>query len=577
MGIISGIEQRMAMGTAGLADKWYSPGGSFYGGTGQATKTGVAVSETTALRLAVVWCCIKILAEDSASLPLHLYRRRKGGGKDRAWTDDRYTLLHDQPNPEMSAMTFREAYAAHLVSWGNGYAEIERTKGSIKRPVAIWPITPNRVQVKRNSKKEIIYNISMPNGIQPVTLQKNQVLHTPGLGFDGIIGYSPIAACREAIGLGMALEEFGELYFGNGTHPGVIVSHPSTLSPTAYTNLQNSLTEASSGLGKSHRLLLLEEAMKVEKISVRNDEAQFLESRKFQNIDIGTRIYRIPPHMYGEMDHATFSNIEQQAIDYVTKALRPWLVRLEQAYNAALIDPSERGLYFYEHNVEGLLRGDQASRYTAYSIAKSARILTTNEIREIENRNPIEGGYVLDVTPNMIPPDQVKAKKESKSLSLYRPRLEAAYQRVFTDAAERILRKETKRLRWGIKNHNGNFSAFADEFYKQLPEYIERQILPAFISLSEAVLGMEADINGVNLNGNRPDFDQFVRNQAAKFAQNHVEASKMELSDAIKAGSLEEKISEWESERAAEIAASETVTLAGNIISHLNTITGGTQ
>jgi len=407
VGSISNMEKRMAAGTAGLADSWYTggPGSPFYGGTGGIkTKSGSSISEFSAMQLSVVWCCVKILAEDSASLPLHLYRRRKGGGKDRAWADDRYSLLHDRPNPEMTAMTFREAYAAHLLSWGNGYAEIERTGGRINKPVAIWPITPNRVTVKRNEKKQIVYNVTMAGTSLPsVTLPKEKTLHTPGLSFNGLIGYSPIAAAREAMGLGKTLEEFGATYFQNGIRPSFVISSTTPLKdPKAR---REALEEVYGGLGRAHRIMLLEEAEKIEKIGIPNDEAQFLETRKFQNVDIGTRIYRLPPQMYGEYDKAsTYASAEQFAIDYVTKTLRAWLVRLEQSYNMALLDPSEYGVYFWEHNVEGLLRGDILSRFQAHVMGKRNGFLNADEIRDIENLNPIPGGLGQEyiVEKNMI-------------------------------------------------------------------------------------------------------------------------------------------------------------------------------
>lgn len=572
MGIINAIEKRAAM-TGATDDKWYSPGGFFYGGVGTSTKTGTSVSEYNAMQLAVVWCCIKVLSEDMASLPLHLYKRRKSGGKDKATADDRYYLLHDKPNPEMTAMSFREAYASHLLSWGNGYAE-KQLRGSLGKLEALWPITPNRVTVYRNEKKQLRYEIQMTMG-NKVDLPRRQILHTPGLSYNGLIGYSPIAAAREAIGLGMALEEFGELYFGNGTHPGVVISHPGQLSPQAHSNLGTSLADAHSGLGKTHRLMLLEEGMKIEKIGIPNDEAQFLESRKFQNVDIGSRIYRLAPQQYGEYDKAsTYASSEQFALDYVTKTLRAWLVRLEQSYNFSLLDDSERDEYFFEHNVEGMLRGDIASRYSSYSIAKASRLLTTNEIRELENRNPIDGGDVLDITPNMVPVNTTQpTKKEQKSFNTYSVRLSSAYKDVFRDAAERILRKETKRLKWGMEKHGlSGFPAFADEFYKELPEFIKKQITPAFLSLSNAILGMENELNGLNLNGNRPDFDKFIAKQAEIYAENHVKNSLSELISAVKNGKFEEKIDEWESERASEIAANQALSLTDNIKDYLKTM-----
>jgi HK97 family phage portal protein len=403
MGSIAAMEKRMA--AVGLDDSWYNPGGFFYGGTGGVkTKSGSSISEMNAMQLAVVWCCIKILSEDTASLPLHLYRRRKGGGKDRAWADDRYFLLHDRPNPEMTAMSFREAYAAHLLAWGNGYAEIERTGGRINRFVALWPITPNRVTVKRDEKRKIVYDISMSGtGLQNVRLPKEKTLHTPGLSWNGLIGYSPIAAAREAMGLGKTLEEFGSSYFQNGIRPSFIVT-----SKVPYKDpktRREALEEVYGGLGKAHRVMLIDEAEKVEKLGIPNNEAQFLETRKFQNVDIGTRIYRLHPHMYGEFDKAVgFNSAEQFAVDYATKTLRAWLVRLEQSYNMALLDPSEYGVYFFEHNLEGLLRGDLLARAQAQVLYKRNGVINADEIRNTENLNPIPGGLGQEyiVEKNMI-------------------------------------------------------------------------------------------------------------------------------------------------------------------------------
>jgi HK97 family phage portal protein len=402
MGSIANMEKRAALGPTD--DSWYYPGGAFYGGPGIKTKSGAAISEMNAMQLAVVWCCIKVLSEDSASLPLHLYRRRKGGGKDKAWADDRYFFLHDRPNPEMTAMSFREAYMAHLVSWGNAYAEIERTGGRINKVVGLWPITPNRVTVERNEKRKIEYHVSMAGtNLQNVILPKENTLHTPGLSFNGLIGYSPIAAAREAMGLGKTLEEFGATYFQNGIRPSFVVSVKGPLKDPK--SRREAIEEVYGGLGNAHRVLLLEEAEKVEKLGIPNDEAQFLETRKFQNVDIGTRIYRLHPHMYGEFDKAVgFNSAEQFAIDYATKTLRAWLVRLEQSYNMALLDPSEYGVYFYEHNLDGLLRGDTLTRAQAQVLYKRNGVINADEIRDRENYNPIPDGlgqqYIVE--KNMI-------------------------------------------------------------------------------------------------------------------------------------------------------------------------------
>lgn len=413
MSILGALEKRM---TGATDDYWYQPGGFFYGGAGQKTKAGAAVSEFTAMQLSVVWSCIKILSEDSASLPLHLYRRRKGGGKDKAWADDRYFLLHDSPNPEMTALSFRESYASHLLSWGNAYAEKEKTGGRIKKVVGIWPITPNRVTVKRNDKKKIIYQVNMTGASLPsVTLQKDSIMHTPGLSFNGLFGYSPIMAHAESVGFGLSLEDFGARYFGSGLHPSGVIEHPNQVKDIKA--MRQAFDEVYGGIGNAHRLMLLEDGMKFSPISIKPEESQFLETRKYTNIDIGTRIYRLPPQMYGEFDKAsTYASAEQFAIDYVTKTLRAWLVRLEQSYNMALLDPSEYGVYFYEHNVEGLLRGDIKTRYEAYVLGKRNGFLNADEVRDMENMNPIPDGkgqeYIVE--KNMIGIDDLGKELQPK-------------------------------------------------------------------------------------------------------------------------------------------------------------------
>lgn len=576
----------MAMGPTGPTDDyWYQPGGFLYGGLGAETKAGAPVSETNAMQLAVVWCCIKILSEDSGSLPCILYERLTNGGKDRAIDHPDYFLMHNQPNPEINSMTFRETFMAHVLSWGNAYAEIQWARGLVgnSRIAALWPITPNRVKPFRDqSTKEIMYRITMPGGIPSVILPKRQVLHVPGLGFNGLYGYSPIGYAKEAIGLGMALEEYSERYFGQGTHPGLVVSHPGKMSQPAHDNLEKALTVSSSGLGKTHRLLLLEEAMEIKNLSIDNRHSQFLESKKYSNIEIGTRIYRVPPYMYGEMEKSAWANVEQQAIDYVVKTLRPWLVRFEQAFNTALLNPNEQKKYFFEHLIDGLLRGDIKSRYDAYAIGKQWGFLNTNMILLKENENPVEGGDEFMVPLNMVPMSQFKKEPQLKQQfsfdhhATYRARLESAYHRIFADAAERVIRKETKRLKWGMdKNgNNGGFPAFVDEFYRDMPDYILRQMLPAFMSFSEAIEGMEIEINGLKLDGHKLELERFVNGQMALFAGNYIKSSRSDLFKALESKSFDKKMGEWEAERAEEIASNQTVNLANSVIGFLKTITG---
>ncbi len=296
-----------------------------------------------------------------------------------------YRVMHDQWNPLMTAENGRQVTTAHCLSWGNLYAEIVRNGfGEI---IELWPIPPGRVTPKLEGG-ELLYEIIV-DGEPNVTLGRDKILHVPGLGFDGFVGYSVIAMARKSIGLGMALESFGALYFGQGTHPGVVVSHQGKLSQTAHDNLQKSLTKSYSGLGKSHRLLLLEESMKLEKIGIPPNDSQFLESRVFQISEVA-RWFNLNLHKLKELDRATNSNIESEQISFVTDCILPWLVRFEQNYNMQLLSKREKEqekLYF-KHNVTGLLRGDAKSRGELYKIFVGYGILTPNEVRELEDKNP---------------------------------------------------------------------------------------------------------------------------------------------------------------------------------------------
>jgi HK97 family phage portal protein len=568
MGILDKLEQRMAFGhTGAIADSWYSPGGFFYGGSGPQTKSGTAISEFNAMQLAVVWCCVKILSEDSASLPLHLYRRLPQGGKEKAIDHPLYGLLHDSPNPEMTAFTFREALKSHVLVWGNGFAEKVYGRGRIGRSVIeqLWPITPNRVTVKRNKGekadipiREIYYHVSMGGtGLPDVDLSRRQVLHIPGLSFNGLVGYSVIAAHREAIGMGKSLEEYGELYFGNGIHPSFVISMEGTLKdPAAFREATN---EVYGGLGKSHRVMLLQEAMKIEKLGVPNDEAQFLETRKYTNIDIGSRIFRLPPQMYGEYDKAsTYASAEQFSLDYVVKTLRPWLVRFEQSFNMSLLSPDERQEHFYEHLIDGLMRGDAEARSEYYTKMFAIGGITVNEINELENRNPIgPDGDKRFVPLNMIPledagKDIEGSTSKEKNSFVYRKRLENAYRHIFADAAERVIRKEVKAIRRLAEKHanNGIAAAFA-EFYREMPEYIQKQIIPACLSYSEAFLGMEEELNGRELTDFRAKLDVFVRDFVQKYAS---ELAERNLGEVQNSTDINKTLAGWEEYRAFSLA-----------------------
>ena len=381
-----------------------TPGSSysfFFGGT----SSGKPVNEHTAMQMTAVYSCVRILAEAVAGLPLHLYKYTASGGKEKALSHPLYFLLHDEPNPEMSSFVFRETLMTHLLLWGNAYAQIIRNgKGEV---IALYPLMPNRMRVDRDSKGELYYSYTRYSDEAPtingmtVTLRPSDVLHIPGLGFDGLVGYSPIAMAKNAIGLAMATEEYGAKFFANGAAPGGVLEHPGTIKDPQ--KVKESWNMAYQGSGNAHRVAVLEEGMKYQPIGISPEQAQFLETRKFQINEIA-RIFRVPPHMVGDLEKSSFSNIEQQSLEFVKYTLDPWVIRWEQAISRSLLSPSEKKLYFSKFNVDGLLRGDYASRMNGYATARQNGWMSANDIRELENldRIPAElGGDLYLINGNM--------------------------------------------------------------------------------------------------------------------------------------------------------------------------------
>lgn len=373
----------------------------FFGGT----TSGKPVNEHTAMQMTAVYSCVRILAEAVAGLPLHLYKYTASGGKEKALSHPLYFLLHDEPNPEMSSFIFRETLMTHLLLWGNAYAQIIRNgKGEV---IALYPLMPNRMSVDRDSSGALYYTYTRYSDEAPtmngmtVTLRSSDVLHIPGLGFDGLVGYSPIAMAKNAIGMAIACEEYGAKFFANGAAPGGVLEHPGTIKDPQ--KVRDSWNAAYQGSSNSHRVAVLEEGMKYQPIGISPEQAQFLETRKFQINEIA-RIFRVPPHMVGDLEKSSFSNIEQQSLEFVKYTLDPWVIRWEQAISRALLRPDEKKLYFAKFNVDGLLRGDYVSRMNGYATARQNGWMSANDIRELENldRIPPElGGDLYLINGNM--------------------------------------------------------------------------------------------------------------------------------------------------------------------------------
>ena len=375
-------------------DKAADAGYSFLFGR---TTSGKPVNERTAMQTTAVYACVRILAEAVASLPLHVYEYRDDGGKKLVHDHPLYYLLHDEPNPEMTSFVFRETLMSHLLIWGNAYAQIIRDGAG--RVLGLYPLLPDKMEVQRDDKGNIYYVYSRNSDENPtfkeygnIKLKAEDVLHIPGLGFDGLIGYSPIAMAKNAVGMTLACEEYGASFFANGANPGGVLEHPGVLKDPS--KVRESWNSVYRGVSNAHKIAVLEEGMKYQQIGIPPEEAQFLETRKFQINEIA-RLYRIPPHMVGDLDKSSFSNIEQQSLEFVKYTLDPWVIRWEQSLQRSLLLPGEKGKYFIKLNVDGLLRGDYQSRMNGYAVGRQNGWFSANDIREMENMNPIpdeEGG-----------------------------------------------------------------------------------------------------------------------------------------------------------------------------------------
>ena len=396
----------------------------FFGGT----SSGKPVNETTAMQMTAVYSCVRILSETVAGLPLNVYKYNDSGGKEKAFRHPLYRLLHDEPNPEMTSFAFRETLMSHLLLWGNAYAQIIRNaRGEV---IALYPLMPNKMTVDRDQNGRLFYlyqrGLEDPSTLgksTQVSLSPSDVLHIPGLGFDGLIGYSPIAMARNAIGLAIATEEYGAKFFANGAAPSGVLEHPGTLKDPQ--RIRDSWNAAHQGSENAHKIAVLEEGLKYTPIGISPEQAQFLETRKFQINEIA-RIFRVPPHMLADLEKSSFSNIEQQSLEFVKYTLDPWVVRWEQSMCRVLLSESEKPAYFIKFNVDGLLRGDYASRMSGYATARQNGWMSANDIRELENLDRIapelggdlyliNGAMTLLGAPRSAPQITEPANKEQKT------------------------------------------------------------------------------------------------------------------------------------------------------------------
>ena len=590
---------------------------------GTDTNTGVSVNTQNAERITAVMASVRILAETVASLPLVLYKRERTG-KFRAIDHPLYNVLHTQANPEMSSWNLREALVRNQVLTGNGYCEIESNEAG--QITALWPLISETTSIWRDAARNLWYVVELPTSVGGgfAKLPAERVFHLRMFSRNGLTGRSVITMAREALGLAIATEESGARFFKNGSQIGVVLEHPGKLDEPTANRIAQSWAQAHEGLTNSHRAAVLEEGMKVEKIGVSPEEAQFLESRKFQVSEIA-RMFRIPPHMIGDLEKATFSNIEQQSTEFVVYSLMPWLSNFEQAINTQLLTAPERKIYFSKFLVDGLLRGDILSRYQAYGYARQNGWLSANDIREKEDMNPVTGGDAYLVPLNMVPSDQVGSARGLDPLALppqmtiplsspeqrgnqndlveyrngimvraatlrsirSRKRLMTAYRKLYEDTAKRLVKRETQDLIALAKKDfkTRGFSSFSTDlegYYRD--EFIpaaKRMMLPVVMAYGDLVASEAAD--EINVSKPQERLDGFLTKYADTYAQRHATHSQNKLQTVLKGLEtngedpiigLEGEFEGWNENRPGEIAFDESVR-SNNAVAHLVYMIGG--
>lgn len=480
------------------------PANMFRSNQSAMTPTGLSITPDNALSVTAVFQAIRFLSFMVASLPLITYQKQ-GEDRRRATDHPLYPILHDAPNPEMTAFDFQSTLWSHVFARGNGLAEIEfDERGQVRY---LWPLNPAGVELARNENYELRYLVQLPrtfNG-EKRALRPEQVYHLRGLSREGLWGLSVIGMNRNAIGLSKATETFGSAYFGNGAQPGVVLMHPGQLKDEkVQKRILDSWEQAHMGLDNSHRTAILEEGMTVEKIGFNPEDSQFLETRQFQIVEIA-RMFGIPPHLLFDLSHATFTNIEQQSLEFLIYHLRPWLVSGEQQIKRSLFLERERNQgYYSEYLEDAIVRGDLASRMAAYVSGWGIGTFTINDILRKENMQTIgeagdkrfvplnysvldENGIPVQTQPKAdpAPAPNTPAKNTSRGLdtpAATRPTNELFIKPILLDAADRIMRRESNEFNTASSrylNKPEKFTAWCEQFYKRdYPEFIQTVLNP---------------------------------------------------------------------------------------------------
>lgn len=600
MGIFSKILRNSIIGGGSLTaydDFWYNIAGN-------STKAGVKINEASALKYLTVFACVSLISGYIARLPLILYRRFPDSSKKRILDHPLADILHNAPNKNTTSFQFREAAQNHLLLWGNTYSVIRRTSYSGEITALQQIPNPGKVAIRRD-KKGIYYEWFSNTNMGDISgdsfydqnnkkwkfkKYKKDIFHIAGFGFNGLVGMSMINIAREAIGLGLAAEEFGSTYFGEGTHPAGIYEMEGFLGDNRK-DFAKALKKGYAGLGKAHSIMIAEGGAKYKPLTIPLNDAQFLETRNFQKIEV-CAMYHVPPHKIAiHNQNSNRNNLEQENALFIDACLMPWIIRWEQNISLQLLTKKERmqGLFF-EFLVDGLLRGDSKARGEFYNKIFQVAGITPNEIRAKENMNPIEGGDETFVMLNMIPLSTAgdiatgnEPKPEDKNFRstefrakasiLVRDRIAKQYYPLFQRAAQDIVNKEGLAVKKQINQQrksraNGNMQKWLDDFYRKLPADIRAKLGPVIRSFSEAIQAAAADEIGIDAEITE-ELEKFINDYTERYAERHVDSSLGQLTSLLENNleALEERVDEWaEDEKRAEKIATNEITRSSNAV-----------
>lgn len=562
---------------------------------------GVEVTPNNALQIAAVLACVRVLAESVASLPLEL-RARDGRGTRSATEHPLYALLHDLPNPEMTDFEMRSTLQGHLASWGNGYAQ--KIPDNAGRWIELWPLVPNRMTVMRAPDRSKVFQYIESDGNKRIFMAW-EIMHIRGLSGDGLMGYSPITEARRTFERKLAMEEFEEAFYENGAQPGTVLKHPKVLSDKAYARLLESWEARHKGPQNANKFAILEEGLDVASLGVPQSDAQFLESQKLTRSEIAG-LFRVPSHMINDLDRATFSNIEHLSMEFVIDTLMPWLVAWEKAIGRDLLTPAERTRFYAKHKLQARLRGDNSSRSQFYSAGLQWGYFSVNDVRELEDLNPIPNGDTYFVPLNMVPiaqaikgPVMASARAygadhsegctcaacrsgsraetraaddtvdDSEDLRRARVEMAQAMEPVLEDIALRVTRREARDVRKLAEKHlkrrsSDDFLEEIRKLYLNFNGVVEDAFRAAMMSYArQAMLAAAAEL-GKKSKGLTDELRQFVAGYLAALGNGWAASSRTQLeivldgalaADVDPLAAIEERLTRWEETKPAKVAA----------------------